>query len=62
MAQSNFVMTEAIKPVQKDICRGHRHEAAEDNFTGIIDYNGKSNFDEEVEFVDIDLSCNKLNL
>lgn len=42
MAQSNFIMAEAIKLIQKDVSHENKHKGAEDNFTEIIHYNGKS--------------------
>lgn len=62
MTQSSFVTAKTMKPVQKDINRSHRYKAVGNNFTRIINDNGESDFGETVEFVDIDLSFNKLSL
>lgn len=62
IAESNFVTTKAIKLIQKNISRGHKYKAAENNFTKIIDHNSKSDFDERVKFVEINLVDNNLSL
>ena len=61
-AQSNSVIAETMRPVSQHPSCGQRYEATRNDFKRVIHYNDDSDSDEEVEFIDVHLPCNKLSL
>ena len=64
--QSNSVTAKCIKPVQSYRSQGQGHKLARDNYGTSIQndshHNSNSDSDNNAEFVDVDLPCNKLSM
>ena len=64
--QSKSVTAKSIKPVQSYRSHGQGHKLARDNYGTSIQHdshhNSNSDSDDDAEFVDVDLPCNKLSV
>ena len=62
--QSNSVTAKSIKPVQSYRSHGQGHKLAQDNYGTSTQHDShhNSDSDDDAEFVDVDLPCNKLSV